>query len=95
MRARRRSFATLRATTTALSLHANHPEANPDIAELAVAGFDTHLLYDWPMTRLVVRASRLVAVHSPALADQMRASIPDAQVTAIHLGHGIPLTVRR
>ena len=36
----------------------NHPDASPDLAELAVAGFDTHLYYAWPMTRLVVDASR-------------------------------------
>ena len=43
---------------------ANHPDASADIAELAIAGFDSQLYYAWPMTRLVVRASRLVAVHS-------------------------------
>ena len=83
---------TLRADDYRAEFASNHPEANADIAELAVAGFDTHLLYDWPMTRLVARASRLVAVHSPVLADQMIASIPDARVTAIHLGHGVPLS---
>ena len=83
---------TLRADDYRAEFWSNHPEANPDIAEVAVAGFDTHLLYDWPMTRLVARASRLVAVHSAALADQMIASSPDVYVTAIHLGHGVPLT---
>jgi glycosyltransferase involved in cell wall biosynthesis len=83
---------TRRANDYRAEFASNHPEANADIAELAVAGFDTHVLYDWPMTRLVARASRLVAVHSPTLADQMIASIPDAHVTAIHLGHGVPLT---
>ncbi len=83
---------TLRADDYRAEFASNHPEANADIAELAVAGFDTHLLYDWPMTRLVARASRLVAVHSPVLADQLIASIPDARVTAIHLGHGVPLS---
>ena len=36
----------------------------PEAAELAVAGFDSHLYYIWPMTRLVVQASKLSAVHS-------------------------------
>jgi glycosyltransferase involved in cell wall biosynthesis len=71
----------------------NHPGANADIAELAVAGFDNHLYYAWPMTRLVVRASRLVAVHSVALAARLRAEVPDARITAIRLGHGRPLSV--
>src|SRR5688572_13861010 len=29
---------------------AAHPDAQPDAAELAVAGFDSHLYYMWPMT---------------------------------------------
>ena len=29
----------------------NHPDASPDLAELAVAGFDTPLYYNWPMVR--------------------------------------------
>ncbi|HSC28575.1 MAG TPA: glycosyltransferase [Vicinamibacterales bacterium] len=66
----------------------NHPEASPDLAELAVSGFDTHLHYLWPMIRLVVRRSRLVAVHAPALARMIHEQIPEAAVEAIHLGHG-------
>src|SRR5688572_7477829 len=31
---------------------ANHPDTPPDAAELAVAGFDSHLYYLWPMIRL-------------------------------------------
>jgi glycosyltransferase involved in cell wall biosynthesis len=72
----------------------NHPDASPDIAELAVAGFDTHLYYAWPMTRLVVRASTLVAVHGVALAERLHAEIPDARVSAIRLGHGTALSLQ-
>jgi glycosyltransferase involved in cell wall biosynthesis len=71
----------------------NHPGANADIAELAVAGFDNHLYYAWPMTRLVVRASRLVAVHGVALAARLHDDVPDARITAIRLGQGTPLSV--
>jgi glycosyltransferase involved in cell wall biosynthesis len=69
----------------------NHPDANPDVAELAVKGFDNHAYYCWPMTRLVVRASRLVAVHTRQLAARLREESPDAHVEPIHLGHGVPL----
>src|SRR5688572_29487691 len=51
---------------------ANHPEANADLAEVAVAGFDSHLYYMWPMTRLVVEAARTVGVHSRGMAEQPR-----------------------
>ena len=70
----------------------NHPGASADIAELAVAGFDNHLYYAFPMTRLVARASRLVAVHGEALATRLREDIPDVHVAAIRLGQGTPLS---
>lgn len=68
---------------------ANHPDARPDLAELAVAGFDNHLYYSWPMTRLVVAASRLTAVHTARMAQALRSDVPGAAVTSIRLGHGI------
>ena len=52
---------------------AAHPDVSPDVAQLAVAGFDSYLYYMWPMTRLVVEASRLTAVHAPGSAEQLRA----------------------
>lgn len=67
---------------------ANHPGLPPDLAELAVAGFDNHLYYSWPMTRLVVEASRLTAVHAPSLARQLKEDLPHGAVTAIRLAHG-------
>jgi glycosyltransferase involved in cell wall biosynthesis len=51
---------------------AAHPEVSIDAAELAIAGFDTHLYYLWPMTALVVNGSRLTAVHSRLIADRLR-----------------------
>ena len=67
---------------------ANHPAAHPDLAELAVAGFDNHLYYHWPMTRLVAERSRLTAVHAEALAARLRLDAPRASVESIRLGHG-------
>ena len=76
MRGRRRCSGAAAPTTTAPSSPRTTRRSNADLAELAVAGFDTHLYYDWPMTRLVARASRLVAVHSPALAAAARRRCP-------------------
>jgi glycosyltransferase involved in cell wall biosynthesis len=67
---------------------ANHPDTNPDAAELAVAGFDNHLYYTWPMTRLVVEVSRVTAVHGQQIAAELRADVPGAAVEAVRLGHG-------
>lgn len=79
---------TKRADDYRVEFAANHPDASPDEAELAVAGFDNHLYYGWPMTRLIVRASRASAVHAPGIADTLREENPDAAVETIRLGHG-------
>jgi glycosyltransferase involved in cell wall biosynthesis len=59
-----------------------------DLAELAVAGFDTELYYSWPMTRLIAQASRTVAVHTRAAAQMLREEVPEASIDQIRLGHG-------
>ncbi len=70
---------------------ANHPHVHPDLAELAVAGFDNYLYYSWPMTRLVIEASRLTAVHTETTARELKADHPDAAITSVRLAHGTPL----
>jgi glycosyltransferase involved in cell wall biosynthesis len=70
---------------------ANHPTDSPDAAELAVAGFDSHLYYMWPMTRLAVDASRLTAVHSAALAAGLKGECEGA-VEYVRLSQGRLLT---
>jgi len=84
---------TSRAGDYRIEFAVNHPDRSPDLAELAVAGFDNHLLYDWPMTRLVVQASRLTAVHGEPLARRLRDEIPGAEIRAIRLGQGEWLTM--
>src|SRR5262249_41210123 len=79
---------TRRAADYRIEFACNHPAADVDLAEIAVAGFDTHLYYSWPMTRLVGEASRLVAVHAPALATTLAAEAPAAQIDVVRLGHG-------
>jgi glycosyltransferase involved in cell wall biosynthesis len=71
---------------------ANHPDVGPEMAELAVAGFDSPLYYLWPMTALVIRASRLTAVHTPVLAARLREDFPDSRIEAIRLGHGTQMS---
>jgi glycosyltransferase involved in cell wall biosynthesis len=79
---------TRRASDYRAEFAANHPDADPDLAELAVAGFDNHLYYFWPMTRLVTEASRLTAVHTPTIARTLKAELPNAAVSSIRLAHG-------
>jgi glycosyltransferase involved in cell wall biosynthesis len=72
---------------------ANHPQVHPDLAELAVAGFDNYLYYFWPMTRLVIEASRLTAVHTETTARELKADLPDAAITSVRLAHGTSIPV--
>lgn len=67
---------------------ANHPDVSPDLAELAIAGFDNQLYYEWPMTRLVIEASRLTALHTEPLMRQLQGELPGARLASIRLAHG-------
>jgi glycosyltransferase involved in cell wall biosynthesis len=67
---------------------ANEPGTSVDLAEVAVAGFASHLYYCWPMTRLIALASRLTAVHSATIVDALSRALPDAHLVHIRLGHG-------
>ena len=67
---------------------ASHPGVDAAMAELAVAGFDSHLYYRWPMRRLVVEASRVTAVHAAGLAEDLREEVPAAVIETIPLAHG-------
>ncbi len=76
----------------------NHPDVSPDVAELAVAGFDNRLYYEWPMVRALIDSSRIVAVHGDAAGRELRRRLspPDAtthadrgdRLMSIRLGHG-------
>ena len=74
---------------------ANHPDLNVDLAELAVAGFDTHLLYDASMTRLVVDAARVTAVHASAMIPTLQQQSSGAIIENIQLGHGVMVSNER
>ena len=63
----------------------NHPDANPDIAELGIAGLLGSLNYLWPMRRIVVAASRALLVHDSWLAAEIR-ELPDARVEVASMG---------
>jgi glycosyltransferase involved in cell wall biosynthesis len=66
----------------------NHPAVDRDLAELAIAGFDSALYYSWPMTRLILQTARAVAVHTDANAAALAAEEPSARIHTVRLGHG-------
>jgi glycosyltransferase involved in cell wall biosynthesis len=65
----------------------DHPEARRDVVEYAVEGLGGPIYYFWSMLRVVMQTARLVAVHNPRVAADLRDEFPDARVEAIHLGH--------
>jgi glycosyltransferase involved in cell wall biosynthesis len=82
----------------------NHPGIPADAAEVAVAGFDSRLYYEWTMVRSLVEASRLVAVHGEGarteLLDALRWPDPPAigfpdRIASVRMGEGVPVTPER
>ena len=74
---------------------ASHPAASPDMAELAVHGFDSYLYYEWPMTRLVIDAARATAVHAALMTEPLQQTSPLAIIEVIRLGHGERISAER
>jgi glycosyltransferase involved in cell wall biosynthesis len=91
-----------RAADYRAELRWNHPDVSPDVAELAVAGFDSRLYYDLPMVRSLVEASRLVAVHGEGARAELLSHLPAPRrsadgdrIVSIRLGEGKPVTPER
>jgi glycosyltransferase involved in cell wall biosynthesis len=68
----------------------NHPEARRDFVEYAVAGLGGPIYHYWPMLRVLMRTARLVAVHNPRVAIDLRDQFPGAGVEVIRLGTAVP-----
>ena len=64
----------------------NHPDADPDLAELGAVGLLGSLTYFLPMLRSVVRSSRRVLVHNEWLGEQIREAHPHATVDVVEMG---------
>jgi glycosyltransferase involved in cell wall biosynthesis len=64
----------------------DHPDARPDFAEYAVEGLGGSIYYFWSMLRVIMRASRTVAVHNPRVADDLRSEYPDVPIETIRMG---------
>ena len=86
---------TKRADDYRVEFAASHPGDPPGAAELAVAGLDSHIYYMWPMTRLIVQASKLTAVHSHPIASQLRDEHGRDRIEHVRLSQGIPVSAER
>ncbi len=63
----------------------DHPDAAA-AADYAIAGLDGSPLYFWSMARAVVDSARLVAVHNPYVAGELRERHPAADIEVIRMG---------
>ena len=77
----------------------SHPDVPADAAELAIAGLDSRLFYQWGMVRGLIETSRVVAVHGAATRRELIQSTPNLttpnsqrdpadRIVSIRLGHG-------
>ena len=82
-----------RADDYCAEFHANHPGAPEDAPKLVIRDFADSTYYLWPMLKLVVESARLVAVHTPRLADDL-ASQFGVEVESIRMGVVDPRSVR-
>jgi glycosyltransferase involved in cell wall biosynthesis len=79
---------------------------SPDAAEIAIAGFDSALYYNWAFTRGLVETSRLVAVHGEGARHELIESLADRRsgtqeatraetIVTIRLGEGVLVSPER
>jgi len=73
----------------------SHPDADPGLAELVVAGLGGTLYYHWPMIRVPIEAARLVAVHSGWLARELADQFPGRPIHHVHQGVPDPTRAAR
>ncbi|HEX7140471.1 MAG TPA: glycosyltransferase family 4 protein [Vicinamibacterales bacterium] len=66
--------------------HYDHPAADPAVTQFAIEGLGGPLYYLWPMVKIVTETARIVAVHSPWVAADLRAAHPSARVETIRMG---------
>jgi glycosyltransferase involved in cell wall biosynthesis len=67
-----------------------HPDANPGIAEIVIAALGGSLFFLWPLLSAPIASSRLVAVHSPWLAADLRHQFPRQEFRVIRMGVADP-----
>jgi len=68
-----------------------HPDVDPRVADAVVYGAQGGLYYHWPLIDVPLRTARLVAVHNPRLADDLRERHPAIPIDTIRMGVGDPL----
>jgi glycosyltransferase involved in cell wall biosynthesis len=64
----------------------DHPGTDPAVTQYAIEGLGGPVCYLWPMVRVIAETARLVAVHSPWVAAELRERFPSAHVETVRMG---------
>ncbi len=64
----------------------DHPDADRDVAEYAVAGLGGSIYYFWPMIRVVMRTARRVCLHNERVAAELREECPGVGIDVVRMG---------
>ena len=64
----------------------DHPGTNPGVAQYAIEGLGGPVYYLWPMIKVIMDTARVVAVHSPWVAADLRDVFPSAAVEVVRMG---------
>lgn len=69
----------------------SHPDVEPDIAELGVAGLLGPLTFLWALRRPLLDSARLVVVHNTWLAARLHDERPDTPLRVVEMGVAAPV----
>jgi glycosyltransferase involved in cell wall biosynthesis len=64
----------------------DHPDAVPHFVEYAIEGLGGPIYSFWSMLRVVMVTARMVAVHNPRVATDLRAEYPAATIDTLRMG---------
>jgi len=64
----------------------DHPDKDPAVTQYAIEGLGGPVYYLWPMVKVIMDTARVVAVHSPWVAAELRERFPSAHVETVRMG---------
>ncbi len=71
-------------------VEASYPLEGSEVAEIAIRMGGGRLLYEYPLHELLVKANKMVLVHSAAARDKLLESCPESNVRVVRMGIAAP-----
>ena len=76
-------------------VEASYPLEGTEVAEIAIRMGGGRLLYEYPLHELLVKANKMVIVHSSAARDKLLERCPESNVRVVRMGIAAPEVVSR